>query len=155
MKHYAKDEGYHLPGEIKIEFIEDAETKIGRFHVDATITKSEIGADVWTEEKSPVITSTAVTPSVSYLVRTNGEKIRITEKTLTIGRQTDCDLVIADSNVSRKHAEVRILPEGATITDLGSTNGSKVNGTKISGTKILANGDVIQIGAEQVRVEIS
>jgi pSer/pThr/pTyr-binding forkhead associated (FHA) protein len=63
--------------------------------------------------------------------------------------------VIQDSNVSRKHAEVRIMPEGATITDLGSTNGTKVNGVKITASRVLANGDAIEIGPEQVRVEIA
>jgi pSer/pThr/pTyr-binding forkhead associated (FHA) protein len=47
------------------------------------------------------------------------------------------------------------MPEGATITDLGSTNGTKVNGVKITASRVLANGDAIEIGPEQVRVEIA
>ena len=154
VRHYAKDEGYHLPGEVKITLSEDTSSKPGRFHVETTTEKPAPGDSAWTEEKPPVVTSSAVTPSVSYLVR-GVERIRITEKALTIGRQSDCDLVIPDSNVSRRHAEVRILPEGATITDLNSTNGTKVNGAKIADARVLANGDVIEIGPEQVRVEIA
>lgn len=155
VRHYAKDEGYHLPAEVKITFVDDESIKPGRFNVETKTEKSAPGDTNWTEEKPPVVTSSAVTPSVSYLVRANGERLRITEKTLVIGRQTECDIVIADSNVSRKHAEVRILPEGATITDLGSTNGTKVNGSKIGGLRVLVNGDTIEIGPEKVRVEIA
>jgi len=155
VKHYAKDEGYHLPAEVKITFVEDESQKPGRFTVDTQIDKSAPGDSAWTEERDPVVTSSAVTPSVSYLVRGSGEKIRLSEKAVVIGRQTECDLVIPDSNVSRKHAEVRIMPEGATITDLGSTNGTKVNGVKITASRVLANGDAIEIGPEQVRVEIA
>ena len=155
VRHYAKDEGYHLPAEVKIAFEEDEALKPGRFNVETKIDNPAPGDTNWTEEKAPIVTSSAVTPSISYLVRNSGEKIRVTEKTLVIGRQTECDIVIADANVSRKHAEVRILPEGTTITDLGSTNGTKVNGLKIGGLRVLVNGDVIEIGPEKVRVEIA
>jgi len=155
VKHYAKDEGYHLPAEVKIVFVNDEDLKPGRFTVETQTEKPAPGDTAWTEERNPVVTSSAVTPSVSYLVRNSGERVRISEKAVVIGRQTECDVVIPDSNVSRKHAEVRIMPEGATITDLGSTNGTKVNGVKITESRVLANGDVIEIGPEQVRVEIA
>jgi pSer/pThr/pTyr-binding forkhead associated (FHA) protein len=135
--------------------MDDESQKPGRFAVETQTDKSAPGDSAWTEERDPVVTSSAVTPSVSYLVRGSGEKIRLSEKAVVIGRQTECDLVIQDSNVSRKHAEVRIMPEGATITDLGSTNGTKVNGVKITASRVLANGDAIEIGPEQVRVEIA
>ena len=155
VKHYAKDEGYHLPAEVKISFVDDEGLKPGRFSVETVTEKPAPGDTAWTEERAPVVTSSAVTPSVSYLVRDSGERIRISEKAVVVGRQTDCEVVIADSNVSRKHAEIRIMPEGATITDLGSTNGTKVNGVKITTARVLSNGDVIHIGPEQVRVEIA
>ena len=49
-----------------------------------------------------------------------------------IGRSRDCDVVLSDQNVSRRHAEVR--PSGGKwiVKDLGSTNGVKVNGRRIT-----------------------
>ncbi len=154
-RHYAKDEGYYLPGEIEIAFVGDESLKNGRFQIEASTKQVTAAQATWVEDQPAVVTSPAVTPVSSYLVLENGEKLRITERTLTIGRQSDCDVTLVDSNVSRKHAEVRMMPDGPTMTDLGSTNGTKINDVKISGSQVLVNGDVISIGAAQVRVEIS
>ena len=72
-----------------------------------------------------------------------------------IGRSRECDIVLGDSNVSRRHAEVR--PTGGdswTITDLDSTNGVKVNGRAVSGTSPLRPGDRLDIGTVDVRFEV-
>ena len=54
-----------------------------------------------------------------------------------IGRSRDCEVVLSDQNVSRRHAEVR--PSGGKwiVKDLGSTNGVKVNGRRITGPQSL------------------
>src|SRR5512132_4224481 len=49
----------------------------------------------------------------------------------SVGRSRECDIVLADTNVSRRHAELRPLGDGWTITDLGSTNGVRVNGRDV------------------------
>jgi pSer/pThr/pTyr-binding forkhead associated (FHA) protein len=53
---------------------------------------------------------------------------------------------LADTNVSRRHAELR--QEGATywIVDLGSTNGLEVNGKRVKRAK-LSDGDTITLGS--------
>jgi hypothetical protein len=63
-----------------------------------------------------------------------------------IGREpSECDIVIPDRQVSRRHAQL-VRAEGAfTIEDLGSKNGTHVNGAKIEGAKPLQDGDLIQI----------
>jgi pSer/pThr/pTyr-binding forkhead associated (FHA) protein len=46
---------------------------------------------------------------------------------ITVGRSRDCDLVLADASVSRRHAELRMLADGTVqVTDLGSTRGTAV-----------------------------
>ena len=47
-----------------------------------------------------------------------------------IGRSRDCDIVLDDAGVSRKHAEIRPSGDGWTVADLGSTNGVLVNGLR-------------------------
>ena len=64
----------------------------------------------------------------------------------TIGRSKQAECVLADPNVSRRHAELRRSQTGDwTIADLGSTNGIKVNGRRVSSTR-LSPGDQVTVG---------
>ncbi len=69
-----------------------------------------------------------------------------------LGRSRQCDLVLTDSNVSRRHAEVRQRGNDYLVVDLDSTNGIEVNGQKVK-TKALQNGDLLTIGTTRVRFE--
>jgi len=62
-----------------------------------------------------------------------------------IGRQDDCDLVIRDRTVSARHAELMVRAEGVTITNMMSTNGTRVNGEEVQ-TARLHDGDVLRLG---------
>jgi DNA-binding winged helix-turn-helix (wHTH) protein len=68
-----------------------------------------------------------------------------------IGRDQEAVVWIDDESVSRRHARVTISPEGATIEDLGSKNGTFVNGRRISGPQRLAEGDDVQFGSPAAR----
>jgi hypothetical protein len=67
-----------------------------------------------------------------------------------IGRK-GCDLVLNDSRVSRRHAELKIVGQKLVIEDLKSTNGTQVNGTTIT-SKQLAPNDLITIGETSLRI---
>ena len=71
-----------------------------------------------------------------------------------MGRSRDCDVVLDDANVSRRHAEVR--PSGGSwiVNDLGSTNGIKINGRRVDGPQSLRDGDVIELGTSRVTFEL-
>ncbi len=65
---------------------------------------------------------------------------------ITLGRGTGNDIVVQDSAASRRHAELRLSPQGYwTLTDMGSTNGTLVNGAAIT-VQTLQNGDTFTIG---------
>ena len=73
----------------------------------------------------------------------------------TIGRSRDCDVVMSDANVSRRHAQVVPLAAGTwTIADLGSTNGVLVNGRRIAGAEALTAGDRIVLGTAEIAFEL-
>lgn len=76
----------------------------------------------------------------------------VTRRVVLIGRSRQCDLVLADTNVSRRHAELRQRGNDYLIVDLDSTNGVEVNGQKVK-TKVLRNGDLINLGTLRVRFE--
>ena len=63
-----------------------------------------------------------------------------------IGRAEENQIQIASSNLSRKHAVIRAVPGGFSITDLGSQNGTFVNGDRITERR-LADGDTIELGS--------
>ncbi len=72
----------------------------------------------------------------------------------TIGRSRDCDIVLDDVGVSRRHAEVRPGPDGWAIADLGSTNGMLVNGRSVRGPQLLHAGDRIGLGSTEIVFEV-
>ncbi len=68
------------------------------------------------------------------------------EGELTIGRSPTCELVVEDSNVSRRHAQLVLDAGTATLIDLGSRNGTLLNGVHLAGKAGLKPGDRIQVG---------
>ena len=72
----------------------------------------------------------------------------------TIGRSRSCDVVLEDPNVSRRHAEVRPRGGSWVLTDLGSTNGSRINGRRLTAPEVLRPGDEIDVGTTVLRFEV-
>ena len=72
-----------------------------------------------------------------------------------IGRSHDCEVVLEDTGVSRRHAELRPGADGWVVSDLGSTNGVRVNGQDIHGARLLHPGDRIELGSTEVVFDIS
>ena len=63
----------------------------------------------------------------------------------TIGR-ADCDIVLPDPDVSRKHATIRQIDGGLAVEDLGSTNGTYVDGERVTGITELRAGATLRFG---------
>lgn len=74
-----------------------------------------------------------------------GTSFQLEADVTTIGRGDYADVVLDDVTVSRNHAEIRRVPEGWQLRDVGSLNGTYVNRERIEET-ILAGGDEVQIG---------
>jgi signal transduction histidine kinase len=74
-----------------------------------------------------------------------GKQFELTEPRLGIGRDTQNQIRLHDTEVSRKHAECVAVDDGYVLRDLGSANGTFVNNKKISETPLQA-GDRVQIG---------
>jgi len=81
------------------------------------------------------------------------ETISITRDPVLIGRLSSSDVVLADSNVSRRHAELRKEGSRWMIVDLGSTNGTMVNG-KLAREQSLEPGDRIAFGTSELIFEL-
>ncbi|MGE0600810.1 MAG: HEAT repeat domain-containing protein [Dehalococcoidia bacterium] len=69
---------------------------------------------------------------------------------LVIGRSTEADLVLADAEASRKHAQIRASGQTYLITDLESRNGTTVNGEAVIEPRVLRDGDEIRLGKTSI-----
>jgi hypothetical protein len=74
---------------------------------------------------------------------------------LTIGREPDCSVVIADRQVSRYHARLTSTPKGLLLEDLGSKNGTYLNGKLVNESAYLQDGDIIAVALVQNFVFLS
>jgi len=89
------------------------------------------------------------------LLSVGGRRLPMPSEGGVIGRSRDCDIVLDDTGISRRHAELRRGPDGWTVTDLGSTNGVRVNGQDIHGAHPLRTGDRLELGSTEVVFDIS
>lgn len=73
----------------------------------------------------------------------------LTHETVTVGRAPDNTFHLDDASVSSHHAQLSPKDEGFVLTDLGSTNGTKLNGKPVNAEEdhILSAGDKIQFGS--------
>ena len=132
-RQHARDEHYSFVGPVEVELMTDRTLAPGVFRVTAEL------------HEGPGAPGPAV-------VLPDGRRVDVGDQVLTIGRLTECDIVLTDPNVSRRHAELHREGGDTVIVDLGSTNGTVVNGTPIR-RKRLADGDEITVGSSVLRFE--
>lgn len=75
----------------------------------------------------------------------SGRSYQLTEGTHIVGRGQDSNFRLPDTGVSRRHLEISWDGRSATLSDLGSTNGTTVNGNPVQQWQ-LTDGDVIRVG---------
>ncbi|MCG8418924.1 MAG: sigma 54-interacting transcriptional regulator [Proteobacteria bacterium] len=71
-----------------------------------------------------------------------------------IGTASDCDVVLTDPTVSATHCVIRSDPYGASIHDLGSTNGTHVGGYRVT-SAYLKPGSLIRLGNTEIYLSVS
>ena len=84
----------------------------------------------------------------------NGQRWTI-NKTIVIGRDAACEVVIFDRQVSRYHARLMPVLNGVILEDLGSKNGTFRNGVRLEESMVLQDGDLMQIALVQHFVFLS
>jgi pSer/pThr/pTyr-binding forkhead associated (FHA) protein len=90
-------------------------------------------------------------PSGGRLVSlVDGKEYLVPGTGLLLGRDASCDVVIAQNEVSRRHAEIAPGELGYVVRDT-SANGVFVNGERVQGSRRLARSDVLRIGTEEFR----
>lgn len=82
------------------------------------------------------------------LLIADGKRIVVGPAGATIGRSRQCDVVLTDPNVSRRHADLRPRGGSWVLSDLGATNGVLLNGRRIEAPEVVRPGDRIELGTQ-------
>jgi Protein of unknown function (DUF3662)/FHA domain len=161
---HARKEDYALLSSPRVQMETDEDLDVGEFGIATRMVQPdrrrgtgepagdlEPGATMIYKAKTPPPTQAVSAEELGVerelvTLTFDGTRHEIKQRRLVIGRSRDCDVQLADSNVSRRHAELR--QEGASywIVDLGSTNGVEVNGRRVKRAK-LSDGDTITLGS--------
>jgi hypothetical protein len=88
------------------------------------------------------------------LLLIDGRRAPIGPEGARIGRSRRCEIVIADPNVSREHAEIRPRGGSWVLSDLNSTNGTLLNGRRLERPEVIRPGDEIELGTSVVVFEL-
>ena len=170
---HARRERLALLSRPQIEFRTDERLALGEFGIQTRVVRppdeevgEPVGPAVQADHGNTMIYSTAgrirgpveevqgTRPTRALLIA-EGRRHVIPPGGATLGRSRDCDIVLSDANVSRRHAEVRPAAAGTwTIADLGSTNGVLLNGRRIAGGELLTPGDSIVLGTAAIAFEL-
>lgn len=84
--------------------------------------------------------------------RLAGKKLVVSESGIIVGRDEDCHVRLASTEVSRKHCVFTATPEGILLRDMKSSNGTYVNDQPIMGEVLLEPGDVVRIATSEFEV---
>ena len=127
---------------LEVQLSPNEEVEKDSIKVISRISTNNLGKTVETrtstDETSPNI------PSNAFLIVNGVNIFPLEQSVVNIGRRFDNDLVIDDRRVSRVHAQLRAIRGKYVISDLGSTDGTRVNGQRIS-QRTLHPKDVISL----------
>jgi FHA domain-containing protein len=165
---HARQESFALSTRPQVEFQTDERLDLGEFGIQAQLLA---GPD---EEEGPATPPPSAGDFGHTMVYSPDREVRRLDPALdrrqallvgegrrnvlsgshvVVGRSREADIVLADPNVSRRHAELRRDEGGWQVMDLGSTNGIKVNGRRVDQAG-LSPGDRITIGVTDLTFEL-
>ena len=156
---FARSHGYALRDRPRVTLQPSTRRRPGEVHIDTAVSPEPQSAAVDDEQvdagtrlfKIPVVRA----PDVVIEVREPNAKSRRVPASgapINIGRAPDCELVLRDTRVSRRHARLTARNGVLVLTDLGSTNGTRVNGQRVTEV-VLGAGDRILIGETTLLIE--
>ncbi|HEV2723151.1 MAG TPA: DUF3662 and FHA domain-containing protein [Thermoleophilaceae bacterium] len=168
---HARSERLALTSRPAVEFMTDERLSLGEFGIQAQLLTAP---DELEEAPGPDVAPSAgdfghtmvyspdrsarrldpepASPSRAVLVGA-GRRTVLSGDRIVLGRSRDCEVVLDDANVSRRHAELRHDGTGWRVVDLGSTNGIKVNRRRVE-QAVLKHGDRITLGLTDLDFEL-
>lgn len=133
VQRHAAAQHYSFAGGISIRLQNDGSLPEGVVQIESVNVKGEIA---WT----PVLDI-------------DGKRYPITKARTVIGRGSDADITVDDTGTSRQHVEILWDGKRGQVTDLGSTNGSKLNGVPLTKAPLPPD-SVIEIGRTRIAFRV-
>ena len=159
----AEERGWRLVGPPEVTFETDASLGRGEFRSEAhlvegpdrpmtgegrTVARARPSAAGGAPAKAAARSGRAASGQGELVLLKDGRPTQtyaLTKPVVSLGRLSDCDVVLDDPGASRRHAEIRRDDGTYVIIDLGSTNGTMVNEATVD-ERQLEEGDRITIG---------
>ena len=136
VKEHAADQGWSFVGDVIVGFEEHDELDTGVFRVRSSVVASDVPE-----------ARTAGHGRPRLVLQTTPERVVLLTRPVTVvGRGADADLRLADTGVSRSHAQLLVEGDIVRVVDLESTNGTIVNGRRVR-EAVLSDGDRLDVGA--------
>jgi hypothetical protein len=165
---HARREDMALASGPRVTFHTDEDLGLGEFGIQARMTKddepSEQGGHTMIYSNSERVREEMASgrPGAGSSARAGkamlvvgGRRVVVPAGGAVLGRSRECDVVLDDSGVSRRHAQLLRRGEGWVLEDLQSTNGVRVNGRELEGVRALRAGDRIELGSTEMRFEVA
>src|SRR5262245_48091940 len=155
---FARSHGYALRDRPRVTLQTDSALRLGEVDVEASVSPVRASpADQHQVDGGTRVFEVpkAAAPAVVLEIREPNEaprRVPASGAPIRIGRSPDCELVLRDSRVSRRHARLTARNGVLVLTDLGSTNGTRVNGHRVSEV-VLGAGDRIMLGETTLLIE--
>jgi FHA domain-containing protein len=159
---HARREDLALASAPRVTFHTDEDLRLGEFGIQARMAKAQEPAGESghtmiyssSERTREAMRRPPAHPGKAMLV-VSGRRVVVPAEGAVLGRSRECDVVLDDSGVSRRHAQLSPRGEGWVLEDLQSTNGVRVNGRELEGLRRLAPGDRIELGSTEMLFEVS
>lgn len=164
VREHAEESGWSFPGPVEVHLVESSALDTGVFRVRSEVAVPA-SSPVGDHPALPDVPRPSAHPGVGparpgrprLVIATGGEVmtgspladgdtvVDLVGSVTVLGRGTDVDLRLADTGISRRHAEIRTEGEHLVVVDLASTNGTTVNGQPVDRQR-LHDGDRIEVG---------
>jgi hypothetical protein len=128
---------------VDVTFSEDKKVGATQF-----VSAADVASIAAAKRSGPARATAATGGRLVSLV--DGKEYQIPAAGIVFGREAGSDVVVAQPEVSRRHATIAPADGGYQLTDL-STNGVWVNGNRLQGSQVLARADVVRVGNEEFR----
>ena len=173
---HSRREGFALLSRPAIEFETDDRLHLGEFGIETSVVAPEERPEPAPAAREPEpepapppgrtmvfsaaqrlsepLEQSATVRSQRALLIYGGRRLVVGARGVTLGRSRECDVVVDDANVSRQHAELRPRGGAWVLSDLGSTNGTRLNGRAIQAPEVVRAGDEIELGASLLTFEL-
>ena len=119
------------------------------FEEDLDLSKSDFKLTSESVQGNAVPVTTEAQTEDCPMLEIGEKQYLLTKDKTIIGRGSNCDIVIDDPGISRKHLEIDINDGNVIARDLGSTNGTYVEGHQVPAATLL-DGNTITIGRTRI-----